>query len=397
MTSPIVLIVGTRPEGIKMLPVYFACKKLQIPVVLCSTFQHSELLQEVYDLFDVIPDYQLNVMIPNQDLFHITHDVLQKTRTLFSKINPSLVLVQGDTTSSMAAAQAAFYLRIPIGHVEAGLRTNDIKNPFPEEMNRKFISMVSDYHFAPTAQSVANLLAEGVQRMNIFYTGNTVVDALRMIKEAIFERKVAIHHDISHRVQECKTEGKKIALLTVHRRESFQGGIARILTAIKEFSLANPDVFFFYPVHPNPHVLDAVQTVGLAHLPSIYLSKPLQYKDLVYLLLNADMVVTDSGGIQEEAVSLAKRVIVVREKTERIEGLWTGLATLAGTDQELIIQSMQKALYQEGDCGPWVSSLYGSGHAADIIAHILHIKRTYGASTPWYCAANAYVSPSLTA
>lgn len=377
MTSPIVLIIGTRPEGIKMIPLYFAFKRLQIPIVLCSTDQHSDLLKEVYDLFGVVPDYQLDIMKPNQDLFYITEMTLQKLKIFFNKINPRLVLVQGDTTSSMTAALAAFYMNIPIGHVEAGLRTADINSPYPEEMNRRFISMVATYHFAPTALNVGNLLSEGIKRENIFCTGNTVVDALRIIKEQIANKEIALNENVMSVVQQCKLENKKIVLLTVHRRESFNGGIVRILTAIKEFALKNPEIFFFYPSHPNPNVLDAIDKVGIAKVPSLFLCRPLQYKDLVYLLINSDWVATDSGGIQEEAVSLGKPVLVLRDKTERIEGLWTDLATLVGTNHDAIIKAMNQCMHQSY-LPTKASSIYGTGYAADMIAKIIHNKRNYG-------------------
>ena len=377
MTSPIVLIVGTRPEGIKMIPLYLAFKKMQISIVLCSTDQHSYLLQEVYDLFGIVPDYQLDIMQPNQDLFHITETALQKLKIFYNKVNPCLVLVQGDTTSSMAAAMAAFYLNIPIGHVEAGLRTNDIKSPFPEEMNRRFISMVTQYHFAPTPLNVGNLLAEGVSREAIYCTGNTVVDTLRIIKEKIALNELIIDEKITQKVQECKLLGKKIVLLTVHRRESFNGGIVRILTAIKEFAANNPDTFFFYPYHPNPHVLEAVDTVGIAKVPNLYLTRPLLYKEIVYLLLNADWIATDSGGIQEEAMSLGKPVLVLREKTERVEGLWTGLATLVGTNPETIQKAMHTLSHDAPSVQAQSTSIYGTGHAADMIAHIVQTKRNH--------------------
>lgn len=377
MTNPIVLIIGTRPEGIKMIPLYFACKRLQIPIVLCSTDQHSDLLQEVYDLFGVTPDYQLDIMKKNQDLFYITEITLQKLKIFFNKVNPSLVLVQGDTTSSMTAALAAFYLNIPVGHVEAGLRTDDIKSPYPEEMNRRFISMVADYHFAPTALNVGNLLSEGIKREKIFCTGNTVVDALRIIKEQIMNRELPINDTIVTAVQQCKLENKKIVLLTVHRRESFNGGVVRILTAMKEFAENNPDIFFFYPFHPNPNVLEAIDAVGIAKISNLFLSRPLAYKELVYLLLNADWVATDSGGIQEEAVSLGIPVLVLRDKTERVEGLWSELATLVGTNHNAIIKAMSQ-LAQQSHVRSKASAIYGSGYAADMIAKIIHNKRYYG-------------------
>ncbi len=392
MTSPIVLIVGTRPEGIKMIPLYLAFKKMQISIVLCSTDQHSYLLQEVYDLFGIVPDYQLDIMQPNQDLFHITESALLKLKAFYNKVNPCLVLVQGDTTSSMAAAMAAFYLNIPIGHVEAGLRTNDIKSPFPEEMNRRFISMVANYHFAPTALNVGNLIAEGVNRESIYCTGNTVVDTLRIIKEKITLKEVIIDEEITRRVQECKMQCKKIVLLTVHRRESFNGGITRILTAIKDFALANPDIFFFYPYHPNPHVLDAVDKVGIAKIPNLFLSRPLLYKELVYLLLNADWVATDSGGIQEEAISLGKPVLVLRDKTERVEGLWTGLATLVGTNQEAIQKEMYTLMHDTPVAQIKTSSIYGTGYAADMIVHIVQTKRNHA---PHYDSVQKFYTATL--
>lgn len=375
-----------------MIPLYLAFKKMQISIVLCSTDQHSYLLQEVYDLFGIVPDYQLDIMQPNQDLFHITESALQKLKIFYNKVNPCLVLVQGDTTSSMAAAMAAFYLNIPIGHVEAGLRTNDIKSPFPEEMNRRFISMVANYHFAPTPLNVGNLLAEGVAREAIYCTGNTVVDTLRIIKEKIALKEVVIDEEITRRVQECKLLGKKIVLLTVHRRESFNGGIMRILTAIKEFALNNSDIFFFYPYHPNPHVLEAVDKVGIAKIPNLFLSRPLLYKELVYLLLHADWIATDSGGIQEEAISLGKPVLVLRDKTERVEGLWTGLATLVGTDQEAIQKAMYALMRDTPLMQTKASSIYGTGYAADMIAHIVQTKRNYA---PHYDSVQKFYTASM--
>lgn len=374
---PIVLIVGTRPEGIKMMPLYFACKKAGLPTVLCSTAQHSDLLQEVYDLFGVTPDYQLDIMKPNQDLFHVTQEVLARTKEVFVKEKPALVIVQGDTTSSMAAALSAFYLGIPVAHVEAGLRTDDIHNPFPEEMNRRFIGSISNYHFAPTATSVANLLAEGIARNSIFCTGNTVVDALRIIKEKIDTGVVHIDPALQMQMEQCKSAGQNIALLTVHRRESFNGGVHRILAAVKDFALAHPDVFFFYPYHPNPNVVQALEETGLHAVKNIFLTKPMSYKELVYTLVNADWIATDSGGIQEEATSLGKKVLVLREKTERLEGVWAGYATLVGTDTVQITQGMNALVANKLVCKTnAVSTIYGDGYAADMIVQI--IKNSIG-------------------
>ncbi len=378
--KPVILIIGTRPEGIKMAPVYFALKRAKIPTIVCCTMQHNQLLKEVLDLFGIVPDIELNIMRPGQDLFYVTQSVLQKTKDIFSDINPSLVLVQGDTTSSMSAALAAFYLNIPIGHVEAGLRTDDIHAPFPEEMNRRVIGVISTYHFAPTPAAVGNILAHGVQRNRVFYTGNTVVDALRIITRNIKNNDLIIRDDIIQRIKKCKKDTQKILLLTVHRRESFNGGIENILTAVKTFLQNNTNAFCFFTVHPNPNVIHAVRSVGLSALPNIYVSEPVTYKDMVYLLNAADIVLTDSGGIQEEAVSLAKPVLVLREKTERMEGVLAGLARVVGTNTEKIITALNMAAHHRTIDFAQSVHTYGDGYAADKIvgiiqAHVKHNKQ----------------------
>lgn len=377
MTNPIVLIVGTRPEGIKMIPLYFALKEHSIPTVIVSTAQHSELLQEVYDLFGVTPDYNLNVMKPNQDLFHITCDVLTKTKELFSKINPKMVAVQGDTTSSMAAALAAFYLEIPVCHVEAGLRTYDLTSPFPEEMNRQFISKISSYHFAPTSVATKNLTQEAIDPATVFCTGNTIVDALRIIQEKITDRSIIIDPLIKEKVHTALVAHRQLVLLTIHRRESFNGGILRVLKTIKEFAEKNPDIFFIYPFHPNPRVLEAVEESGIGAVANIHLSQPLLYKDLVYVLTHAHWVATDSGGIQEEAISLGKQVLVLREKTERTEGIEAGYAQLVGNDPVKISEAMLNlSRYTIKSCKQ--NTIYGDGFAAQKIAHIIAEKQASG-------------------
>ena len=254
MQRPIVLMVGTRPEGIKMLPIYFALKKNNLPVLLCSSTQHTTLLDEVFELFGVKPDFELSVMQHDQDLFHITMSVLERTKQLFQQLQPSLVLVQGDTTTTMAAALSAFYLKIPVGHVEAGLRTYDNYNPYPEEANRRMVAGIAQYHFSPTAQATAHLFAEGINHEQVFCTGNTVVDALRIIREKINEKEIAIDEIICSLINRCKQEQKKIVLVTAHRRESFNGGIDAILRSIAYIASANPNIFFIYPYHPNPAI-----------------------------------------------------------------------------------------------------------------------------------------------
>ncbi len=342
MTKPIVLIIGTRPEGIKMVPVYFALKRAQLPVVICSTTQHNELLSEVFDLFDIIPDFQLDIMRSGQDLFHVTNAVLERVKKVFNEVDPSLVMVQGDTTSTMAAALAAFYMHIPVAHVEAGLRTPSIEYPFPEELNRRVVSLIATLHFAPTAQAVGNLLAERIDRSCVFYTGNTVVDTLRIMKNKIEKDESFISENIRTAVQRCKKNNRQLVLLTAHRRESFTGGIKNILTATKECAQKRTDLCFFYPYHPNPQVLKAIEEVNVKDCDSIILSKPISYKDLVYVLLHADWVATDSGGICEEAVSLQKQVLILRNETERMEGVWGGFAHLVGTKTSNIIKHMLK-------------------------------------------------------
>ncbi len=369
--SPVLLIIGTRPEGIKMAPVYFALKRAGIPVKICSTMQHDHLLQEVLDVFGIVPDVTLNIMRPKQDLFYLTQSVLQKTKETFIAIQPSLVLVQGDTTSSMAAGLAAFYLGIPLGHVEAGLRTDDINSPFPEEMNRRLLSMISRYHFAPTSAAVQNLLAHGVHHHQIFYTGNTVVDALHIVRDKIACNELEIREDIQNFVKKAKQSSKKIGLLTVHRRESFNGALVTILSHIKTWAQQHPDVIWFYPYHPNPYVIEAIKKVGLTQLENLHLCEPVSYKDLVYLLTNASMVLTDSGGIQEEAVSLGIPVLVLREKTERMEGILSGGARLVGSDLQAFNEGMMWALQYTLMMNDGSKHVYGDGHAAEkIVAFI---------------------------
>jgi len=370
--QPIVLVVGTRPEGIKMIPIYKAFKSAGLPVILCSTMQHDELLKQVFDLFEVQPDFDLKIMRQGQDLFYLTQSILQKTKTVFREINPAMVVVQGDTTSTMAAALSAFYLHIPVCHIEAGLRTDDIHAPFPEEMNRRVVSSIADVHCAPTAHATAQLLAEGVNRKAVFCTGNTVVDALRIAKKNIQTGKFSIDLALKKQIESCKKQNKKIMLLTAHRRESFDGGIVRILQTVKQFLSEHDDVFCVYPFHPNPSVVQAIESVGLSDVKNMYLCEPVLYKELTYLLLNVDWVMTDSGGIQEEAVSLSKPVLVLREKTERAEGVWSGLATMVGTDSEKIRNHLMLLVSGKNKHVKDVQlQVYGDGYASEKIVQII--------------------------
>lgn len=368
--APVVIIVGTRPEGIKLIPLYCALKKAGVSVVLCSTVQHTELLSEVFDLFGVIPDISLNVMRPGQDLFYLTQAVLQKTKELFIAQKPSLVIVQGDTTSAMAAGMAAFYLKIPIAHIEAGLRTNDLGAPFPEEMNRRILRVLSTYHFAPTSWAAAQLMKEGVNEKQIFCVGNTVVDALRMIKHKIAQQEVCVSESLRTQLHRIQKEFQKSLLFTMHRRESFNGDVSRIFKGLYHWLSEHPHVFCFYPYHPNPSIIAALQDSGFAQLKNVLLLEPLSYKDMAYVLDSIDYVLTDSGGIQEEAVSIGKPVIVLREKTERIEAVWSGAAQLVGTDVSAILDALDR-LDADKTMATMALQLFGDGYAAEKIVHIL--------------------------
>ena len=370
--SPIVMIVGTRPEGIKMMPVYFALKKAGIHVMLCSTMQHDQLLYDVFDLFGVTPDIDLSVMRINQDLFYMTQSLLQKTKEVFKKYQPRMVLVQGDTTSTMVAGLAAFYLKIPVGHIEAGLRTDDIYAPFPEEMNRRVISSFASLHFAPTELAKERLLKEHINADVVFCTGNTVVDAMRIIKEQIQTGNIAISEQLKKMIFDAQHRMQKIVVLTIHRRESFDGGIARVLQAVRNFLQGHPDVVCIYPFHPNPHVINVLQSIGLSDLKNCFVCEPMSYQNLIYLLDAADFVLTDSGGIQEEAISLGKSVLVLREKTERQEGVLAGLAELVGTDTHKIHNGLERLYLHAHNISP--SSIYGNGYAAEKIVDILQTR-----------------------
>jgi UDP-N-acetylglucosamine 2-epimerase (non-hydrolysing) len=377
MINPIILMVGTRPEGIKMAPVYHALKQAQLPVLLVSTGQHTTLLQEVFEVFNLKPDYDLALGRPHQDLAYLTQAVLSACTDLYHKLKPCLVMVQGDTTTVMASALAAFYERIPVAHIEAGLRTDSIAQPFPEEMNRRFLGMVAQYHFAPTQWSVANLVTEGIDRSNILCFGNTVVDTLRMMQRHLERQENLIDATLVGLVQGAQAAGKKLVLLTAHRRESFNGGIERILKTVQQLMADFPELSFIYPAHPNPYIQQVIEKVGIKNNPSCVVIEPLPYLDLIYVLDAVDIVMTDSGGIQEEAVSLGKHTLVLREKTERIEGVWKGIAHLVGTDSQALYDAMAGLLKSVPvyDQMP----LYGDGRAAERIATF--IAKKYGSSS----------------
>ena len=367
----VMIVVGTRPAAIKLIPVYFALQKKGIPTVLCATFQHDELLQQVFDIFGVTPDFSLNVMRKNQDLFYLNQQVLEKVGNVIREIDPELVIVQGDTITAYASAMAAFYLKKPIAHVEAGLRTGDKNAPYPEEAFRVGISNIADFHFAPTSLNVGNLLSERVNRNTVFCTGNTIVDALKWVQEKIYSGDILVDESIKEKVALCKKRRQKIVLLTAHRRESFDGGIARICSTVKRFALDYPDVNFIYPAHPNPNVQQAIEQSGIKDIENIDVIAPVIYKDLIYLILSSDWVMTDSGGIQEETISIGKKVLVLRDVTERIEGIWEGLGVLVGTDEQRILREMEK-LYTMKRWTVQPKNVYGDGTAGQRIATIVY-------------------------
>lgn len=375
MAKRVLVIIGTRPEAIKLIPLYRALKEASFDAILCATNQHTNLLDQACAIFDVTPDINLHIMQENQDLAHITNAVLEKTSAVYREYNPDLVVVQGDTTTAFAAALAAFYLKIPIAHIEAGLRSGNKFAPYPEEINRKIITQLASYHFAPTAFNVAQLLNEGVARDMIFCTGNTVVDALFFIKNKIEKKELLVDQLLVDLVQTQRTLEKKIILLTAHRRESFGAGLLSAFTTIKRFALEHPDVFIVYPAHPNPHVLKAIDESGLRSLANILVLPPLAYIDLVFLLMSVDWVVTDSGGIQEEAVSLGKQVLVLRDVSERVECFWEGFGRLVGTDETLLMQGLID--FYTGVGGKREGSLaFGDGNAVRRTVTILESMLT---------------------
>ena len=360
----VLTVFGTRPEAIKMAPLIKEFEKYpeDIESIVCVTAQHREMLDAVLKLFDIKPDFDLNIMKTNQNLWSITTDVLLKTKEVYEQSKPDIVLVHGDTTTSMAAALSAFYSKIPVGHIEAGLRTFDKYNPFPEEINRVFADAVCTFHFAPTDTSVNNLKNSQIPSEHIYKTGNTVIDALLYIvnnKEA----------DISH----LKTdESKRLILVTAHRRENFGEPIKNICKALLVLAEKNPDIQILYPVHPNPNIKNTVYEMLGGH-ERIILAEPQEYAEFSTLMKKSYLILTDSGGVQEEAPSLGKPVLVLREATERPEAVEYGTVKLVGTDTEKIIAEAQKLLDDENEYKKMSEAInpYGDGKASERTVKIL--------------------------
>lgn len=372
MKKKILIVFGTRPEAIKMAPVCEALKE-DFNVKICVTAQHRLMLDQVLDIFKIKPDYDLNLMKKGQDLFDITSKILTKFKKILLKEQPNLVLVHGDTSTAMTAAMACFYLKIPIGHVEAGLRTFDVHSPFPEEFNRQFISNIADFHFAPTEQAKENLVKEDIPIKNIYVVGNTVIDALKIAinkaKKIKFEKKLLLEMSF---LNNNSTNSPKIVLITGHRRENFGEGLKNICQALKVLAKNNAEIKFIYPVHLNPRVLKPVNKI-LSNIDNLYLIKPLDYLSFVKLIERSYVILTDSGGIQEEAPSLGKPVLVMRDKTERPEGVQAGTVKLVGSDKAEIIKHTNHLLSDISAYNKMSASLnpFGNGKSAIEINRIL--------------------------
>lgn len=379
----VMLVFGTRPEAIKMAPLVkeFQKQLKRVETVVCVTGQHREMLDQVLKIFDIKPDYDLNIMKQGQDLYDVTARVLTGMRDVLKEVKPDVVLVHGDTTTSTAAALAAFYQQIPVGHVEAGLRTHNIYSPWPEEMNRLLTGRLATYHFSPTPLSRNNLIKESVDDRNIIITGNTVIDALYWVVDKIKNNK-ELDNELEDILSKAGYDvnrlnnGKKLVLITGHRRENFGDGFINMCTAIKDLTVKYPDLDFVYPMHLNPNVRKPIHEVfgeNLSGLKNMFFIEPLEYLSFVYLMEKSSIVLTDSGGIQEEAPGLGKPVLVMRDTTERPEALDAGTVKLVGTDYNKIVnevssliddkaayEKMSKAVNPYGDglaCGRIVNAL----------------------------------------
>lgn len=372
----VLTIFGTRPEAIKIAPVIRQLRKYprMFKTVVCVTAQHRHMLDQVLELFSIAPDYDLNIMKHDQTLFDITFRGLTGLKEVMEKEKPDMVLVQGDTTTTFVASLAAFYLKVPLAHIEAGLRTNNKYHPFPEEINRRLTTHIADLHFAPTEKARQNLLKEGINDDRIFVTGNTVIDALFMVvqKQTGQEVRKKWHAFFEDHLGIPINSSRRLILVTGHRRENFGKGFENICKAIRKMAKSRRDVAIVYPVHLNPNVQGPVNRI-LKGLENVYLIKPLDYEPFVYLMSKAYLILTDSGGIQEEAPSLGKPVLVMRETTERPEAVESGAVKLTGTDRHKIIEEVDKLLDNRFYYKTMSSAgnPYGDGKAAERIIKTL--------------------------
>lgn len=372
----ILIIFGTRPEAIKMAPLVKELKKYPncFDTEICVTAQHREMLDQVLKLFEIIPNYDLNIMKQEQDLFSITVDILLGIKNVLQTSKPDLVFVHGDTTTSFVAALACFYEKIKVAHIEAGLRTYDIYSPWPEEANRQLTSKIVDYHFTPTSSSSNNLYNENISKEKILITGNTVIDALHVVLEKI-QNDISLENVLKKDFFDkgyTFSADRKIVLVTGHRRENFGQGFIDICYALKILALNNPNIDIIYPVHLNPNVQKPVKEI-LSGISNIFLMKPLEYLPFVYLMAHSYIIVTDSGGIQEEAPSLGKPVLVMRNTTERPEAIHAGTVKLVGTDRQTIVQEIQKILNDTDEYNKMskAHNPYGDGKACMKIVKFL--------------------------
>lgn len=373
MAKRILLIFGTRPEAIKMAPLYRELNNYpkDFDVKVCVTAQHREMLDQVLDFFDIKADYDLNLMRDNQSLFNITAESIIELESVYDDFNPDIVLVQGDTTTAFTGSLSAFYRKIEIGHVEAGLRSGNKYAPYPEEINRVLIGHIADYHFAPTEKAKQNLSNEGI-RENVWIVGNTVIDALFLGLKLLEENKNLKTEIEGYFESMFDFRRGKIILVTGHRRESFGEGFENICNALKEIAKLYPDLKIIYPVHLNPNVREPVNRI-LNGVKNIYLIEPLSYPYLIWLMSKCFLVLTDSGGIQEEAPSLGKPVLVMREVTERVEGIQAGTAKLVGTKKENILKAVQDLIEHPLEYQRMAKAInpYGDGKASERIVDIL--------------------------
>lgn len=377
------LVFGTRPEAIKMAPLVkeFQARASEFDTIVCVTGQHREMLKQVLELFDIKPDYDLEIMKEGQDLYDVTTRVLLGMREVLKKTKPDVVLVHGDTTTSTAAALAAFYQQIPVGHVEAGLRTHNIYSPWPEEMNRQLTGRMATYHFAPTELSRDNLLAEGIATDRIFITGNTVIDALQQVVTRV-KSNADLRNEVSRKLLQFGYDvnrleaGRRLVLITGHRRENFGEGFLNICRAIQTLSKRFPEVDFVYPMHLNPNVRKPIREIfgdNLGGLDNLFFIEPLEYLQFVTLMDRSSIVLTDSGGIQEEAPGLGKPVLVMRDTTERPEAVKAGTVKLVGTDYNQIVDNVEKLLTDNAAYAEMsrANNPYGDGKACSYIADAL--------------------------
>ena len=372
----IMLVFGTRPEAIKMAPLIHAIKAEpeSFKLKVCVTSQHREMLDQVLDIFNIKPDIDLNLMTKNQNLSNLTSLILNKMQTVFTKHQPNIVLVHGDTTTTLATSMAAFYESISVGHVEAGLRTYNLNAPFPEEFNRQITSKITKWHFAPTKISKKNLLSDGIDKSSITITGNTVIDALNWILTRIDNDKNRQQNlnNILNAVLSFNWKNENFVLVTAHRRENFGDGFFEICSAVKELALKYPKIHFVYPVHLNPNVSRIVYRL-LKGIKNIHLIKPLEYESFIYLLKHSYLVLTDSGGIQEEAPSLGKPVLVMRETTERPEAVEAGTVEIVGLNKKKIVKGVSRLLNNKNHYQKMsrAHNPYGDGLACKRIVDVL--------------------------